>query len=710
IGADSLPFVYFSIALGMIGASSLVLYSLRKTSPYRILTIAMAFGVLTCSVSAWVLLGDPPTFFWYGMKVASRMFFAVMVAVSWTFTDQYHDLQDAKRVYSIYSSAYFFGMILAGTAINLFFHVIGAFGLLCLAAASILAGLIEARGIAKKTHAIHDDSSEGVFSGSRDSFASVVRLIVRSSFTIVLLLLSLFIQLLLTVTEFNYMQSFGHAFRSIPNGEAEIAAFLGKCRATIAFCNIAIGFFLYNRFVRRAGLNNVILVTPLFFFAVYAGWVFSEGIGFAILGLIACDGILFTVEDNCFNLLSNAVPPKLKSKVRIINDSYFEHTGMLLSALLLFAIQGESRWLGLGLTLCALIFAAIIRSIYSSAILSNLKDNAIHFERKLKGWLILMTRREKKEAEKEILSALQAPSEEMQLLAIDALLDLQDPAVLPEILQVGRRFGTLSKIHLLKLFDTSPFAAASRVMEAIDLWVKESESPELEKWANLYLAKRGFLHPEKVEKDLDHSDLIMRGAAILTLQTSLANSSLDYAALNRTLALKKIDLMLKSNRIDEISIALDILAESNSSEVAEKALPFLSYEATVVKRSAAHLFAKIADKKLSRHAPRLIEELEAARDHIFRLHLIDALGKIADSTTVKDMLLASIHFRPSERRRTEAIIAQMGLKIVPLLLSVTKDISLPDRARILAGKILGRLSGAQLQANLIDILDIEIER
>ena len=297
IGADSLPFVYFSIALGMIGASSLVLYSLRKTSPYRILTIAMAFGVLTCSVSAWVLLGDPPTFFWYGMKVASRMFFAVMVAVSWTFTDQYHDLQDAKRVYSIYSSAYFFGMILAGTAINLFFHVIGAFGLLCLAAASILAGLIEARGIAKKTHAIHDDSSEGVFSGSRDSFASVVRLIVRSRFTIVLLLLSLFIQLLLTVTEFNYMQSFGHAFRSIPNGEAEIAAFLGKCRATIAFCNIAIGFFLYNRFVRRAGLNNVILVTPLFFFAVYAGWVFSEGIGFAILGLIAFDGILFSFQN-----------------------------------------------------------------------------------------------------------------------------------------------------------------------------------------------------------------------------------------------------------------------------------------------------------------------------------------------------------------------------------------------------------------------------
>ena len=52
----------------------------------------------------------------------------------------------------------------------------------------------------------------------------------------------------------------------------------------------------------------------------------------------------------------------------------------------------------------------------------------------------------------------------------------------------------------------------------------------------------------------------------------------------------------------------------------------------------------------------------------------------------------------------------MGLKIVPLLLALTQDLALPERARILAGKVLGRLALPQLQANLIDILDIEIER
>lgn len=710
IGAASLPSVYLSIALGMITVSSLVLYSLRVTSPYRILTTAMVLGVCICIGSALFVGASPPVWFWYAMKIASRMFFAVMIACSWTFTDQYHDLQDAKRVYSLYSAAYFFGTILSGTAINLFLDKIGFSGLLLCAAGSITCALFEARGIAHKAKAVHDDTMEGVFSGSRDSFSSVVRLITRSRFAIVLLCLSLFVQLLITVTEFNYMESFGRFFHSsdLPTGEGQIAEFLGKCRALISLCNIVFGVFFYGRFVRKMGLNNALLITPLFFVGVYSGWVFHDAMGFAILGLVAVDGILFTVEDNCFNLLSNAVPTKLKSKVRIINDSFFEPIGMLLSSLLLFGLSEGSRWLGLILTLIVLLLALTIRTIYSNALILNLKDNALHFERKLKSWLASFTRREQKEAKKDILEALRSPSEETQLLAIESLLELGDS--LPQVLLVAKRFGTVSKIHFLRLLEGSSFDNDSRVIELVDRWTDENESPELAKWANLYLAKRGLHHPEKAEDDLDDPDLFLRGAAILTMKKSLANQSLDYAALNRTIAAKKLDLMLKSSRIDEISMGLDILSDENSVEAAEKALPFLSHEAILVKRAAARCVAKSASKKIARHAPRIIEELEAARDNQFRLSLLDALGKIADSTTTKEILLASVHFRPNERRRTEEIIVQQGLKIVPLLLTLTKDIALPERARILAGKILGRLALPQLQANLIDILDIEIER
>ncbi|MES2273785.1 MAG: hypothetical protein V4487_06300, partial [Chlamydiota bacterium] len=75
----------------------------------------------------------------------------------------------------------------------------------------------------------------------------------------------------------------------------------------------------------------------------------------------------------------------------------------------------------------------------------NLKDNALHFERKLKGWLASLTRREQKEAKKDILEALRSPSEETQLLSIQSLLGLEESSAIGQILQFAKRFGTLSK-------------------------------------------------------------------------------------------------------------------------------------------------------------------------------------------------------------------------------------------------------------------------
>lgn len=670
----------------------------------------MVVGASICITSSIVINTEPPIWFWYGIKIASKMFFAVMTACSWTFTDQYHDLQDAKRVYSIYSAAYFFGTIIAGTAINLLLDKVGVSTLLLMAATSIGFALFEARGIAHNTKAVHDDTVEGVFSGSRDTFSSLIRLIVRSRFTIVLLLLSLMLQLMLTVTEFNYMETFGNVFKSSSGeiNEGAIAQFLGKCRALISTCNIIVGVFFYGRVVRRMGLNNIILVTPLFFVGVYSGWIMHDAIWLAVLGLIAGDGVLFTIEDNCFNLLSNAVPSKLKSKVRIINDFFFEPIGMLLSALLLFAISHASRPLGMILSLITLTLAIIIKAIYSKAIMLNLKDHALHFERKIKGWIHSMTRRDQKENKRDVLEALRSPSEETQLLAIETLFNLsENPS---QIYAVAKRFTPGSKVQFLNLLDSSPFGNDSNFLEMIDFWADENESEDLAKRSYLYLAKRGLLNPEKLEDDLDHPDPYLRAAAILTMKNSITNQSLDYAALNRTIASKKLDLMLKSKNADEIVLGLKLLSEEDSIEAAEKALSFLSSEIIIIKRAAAQSISKLANKNLSRHAFKLLEELEESRDNIFRLSILDALGKIADSTTTKEILLASMNFRPNERRKAEEVLSQMGLKIVPLLISYTKDIALPERARVLAGKILGRLALPQLQANLLDILDIEIER
>lgn len=707
IGPASLPTVYFTIALSLFIVSSIVLYSLRVTSPYRIMVVALSLGALICITTAFLVDSPLPDSFWYGLKIASRLFFSVMLATAWTFMDQYHDLQDAKRIYAIYGAAFFLGTILSGTAISLLLDFTGFAAIFALAACSIGFAIVEIHSIVRTVKAIPDDTVEGVLSGSRDTLPSLWQLVFRSRFVIVLLLLWLFNQLIWTTTEVNYMKSMALHLNGASKGQ--IAEFLGKCRASISFFNILIAAFIFSRAIRRAGVQNIVLITPLFYLFLYGAWVWHDSMTLAVLGLVAVDGIMYVIDDNCSNLLSNAVPAKLKSRVRILSASFCEPVGMLLSSTLLLCLDGASKWLGLVLVLATLTLTLIIRALYSQSILTNLKDNAVHFERKLQNWVSSWTRREQKEAKKDILQALSPNrAEEIQLLAIASLFQLNENP--PQAIQAAQRLSVVSKIKYLRLLEKSSFGTDPQVIEMIDSWTDENESPELAKWAFLYLAKKGLQHPEKAEDDLDDPDLFLRGAAILTMKKSLANQSLDYAALNRTIAAKKLDLMLKSERIDEISLGLDILSEENHPEAFERALPFLSHDALLVKRAAGRCIAKLADRKQARFAPRLLDELESSRDNSFRLSILNALGKIADSTTTKEILLASVYFRPNERRKTEEILAFMGLKIVPLLLTLTKDISLPDRARILAGKILGRLALPQLQANLIDILDIEIER
>src|SRR4029077_18740293 len=87
-----------------------------------------------------------------------------------------------------------------------------------------------------------------------------------------------------------------------------------------------------------------------------------------------------------------------------------------------------------------------------------------------------------------------------------------------------------------------------------------------------------------------------------------------------------------------------------------------------------------------------------------------ALEKVNDSSLVNDIIQASLQFRPNEQRLTEEVIYKMGLRTVPTLLSITRDTQVPDRCRLLAGGILGRLALPQLRANLFDIIRQEIER
>jgi hypothetical protein len=136
----------------------------------------------------------------------------------------------------------------------------------------------------------------------------------------------------------------------------------------------------------------------------------------------------------------------------------------------------------------------------------------------------------------------------------------------------------------------------------------------------------------------------------------------------------------------------------------------LKHPSPRVLRAAMLSIAELADAEDKVHIQLLLSQLSQTSDHQTRMACLRAIAKMCDSTHVRDIILSSLHFRPNERRLTEAIIIAMGLRTVPTLLIITKDQSLHDRCRMIAGRILGRLALPQLQANLYSVISTEIER
>ena len=131
IGAAFLPNTYLCTAVTMMCVSCVYLYFLRFVPPYRIMIVIMSIAAISYSGIAIALLSSPPLWFWYFLKIFSRTCEASLLACFWMFLDQYHDLQDAKRLFGVYNAAYFLGFIISGTLINQFYEQIIEFLIGC---------------------------------------------------------------------------------------------------------------------------------------------------------------------------------------------------------------------------------------------------------------------------------------------------------------------------------------------------------------------------------------------------------------------------------------------------------------------------------------------------------------------------------------------------------------------------------------------------
>lgn len=716
IGSDSLPTAYSMTAIGLMITATFLLYSVHVVTPHRIFVTILGAACLFYSfICVCLLLDVSSSYLWFILKVCSYLLFSVVITSFWLFVDQYYHLQDAKRLFGLFSSSIFIGA--AGTGLLLRSAVMDSHHLVMVILTLLLCALVTTQIISKQIDQVHDDSApEGNSGISWHSLRQLVRSILTSRFTILLLCINLLTQILLVITEYNVLSDFqarfavGTAIDPDDATEAQLTIFMGQWVAIISICNLLFGLFVYGRLIRRFGVTMLVFSTPLILLVTFSGWISSHLLLFPIMGYFVVEGTLIVIDDSNFALLLNAVPQKVKYKIRVIIESFFEPVGMLASSLLLTFFADSSKILGLVLSLLAIVVALGLRKQYLGALFRNLSDNAILFTKQGKDWLLEMKPKDQKAAEIHLLAILKQGDVRAKAFACEGLFDFEDESVLKQMLKIVDKSSVKSKIVFLHELQKSIFTQSSIVIDQILLWLREERDFELKSALHLYLAKLGLLHPERVFQDLQGDNLELRGAAIIALKTSLANQTPSIAAYNRTLAAQELELLLDSDDEQEVCMGIAILGIEELPGNVEILLPLIKSSLPKVAHDAAIALANIIDKQSQRHASELVAQLTKSTDNEYRLAILKALGEVGDSTVIKEIILSSIHFRPNERRLTERIIAKMGLRTVPALLGIVKDSSWHDRCRMLAGRILAQIALPQLQANLYEIINTEIER
>lgn len=727
VGSESLPTVYSITACLMMLLATSMLRAFNAISIERIFNIALASGITFYALAYCCLLTDfctSSSWFWFVIVIAASVFYDVTATCLWTYIDQFYHLQDAKRLCCVFTSSLFLGTTMCGLIMHLgwfsFQHVVlGIVILLAIAMYGI-------KYISRVLKPVYDESAiEADNSQEGAPLKLIFKSVLRSPFTLLLMSATLLSDLLYTITEFSYLSAFDNYFDSPTNlaaagGEeqAALTQFLGGIVGSVGLFNLVSGLFLYSFLVRRFGVNNIALCIPMTLLVTFGGWLFSPSLIFPVMGFLVFEGLVYTIDDNNRSLLLNAVPQKLKYKVRLLMDAFCEPIGVLLSSFMITYIPLDSKILGLMLTIVAVSIALGIRRGYLKAIYLNLAENGFHFQRTLLDWFGTMSPKEKKAAEQRLISLSREKTPDLQLSALTGLLGFQETRMLSKVLQQADALDSNTKVSFLDALSKSSFPKDLRVIDMLYNWLQSSPEPRLASAILFYLAKEGLLSPEQAIHDLESSDLVRRGAAILAWRKVVAHPEkpppypqmTTPTSQGQTLAANCLNALLASQNEDEICMGLVLLGQTGEPCHVEQVTPFITHESLKVARQAANAIALIATPDTLTCAPLLVTQLTRSSDSELRQACLRAIGKMQNPLLAAEVIFSSIHFRPNERRLTEELLYEVGEVLIPTLLSITQNTAQHDRCRILAGRILGRLDPDLLRSHLYDLVNTEIDR
>lgn len=708
LGAHHLPTSYIVSGLVMCLLSITLLRTINRYSSEIIFIFFFAFSSLSylTFIFAFPEASLSSVFFVFVYKTFSDVLFMAFTLCFWNYIDQFYDMQDAKRVYCFFNSAILLGTACGGALISEGLDFLGMKGLfyiilLCLLTSALLFFQSSKRFKTLPSEEIHEDIQSS-YVGSIKRF---LKEIVKSPFSVAFALSFLVSQILLILTTYGYMDAFENFFSTSPYPEGALTAFLGTCTFWVAIANMIFGLFFYSRLIRFSGVNNIILITPLVLTGLYFSWSFSSIFILAIIGLFIVEGIWFSIDENTCNLLVNVVPAKIKRQVRVAIESFFEPIGMTLCGLALLIMQGFdvlhfSAYLGLALSLIFVFLTFYIRKKYKSAVIYNLSASAINFKKSTKEWLDELTPKDRQKAHFHFLCLLRNTDEEAQIFAFKALLNFNDPKLLPHLVNHLDRYSIRVRVLAIKAIERSPFITHKKVIERMLFYLKSHRHPEMMKIAYSYLARQKKLSIQDAYSVLSSGSPKLKSAGVLALMQSTNPPHAIKDLLNQ---------MLISSNEYELSKGLEILGFMKDEKSLTLLMKHLDHPSKIVFRSAASAIANRASIKNSHLSKKLIPYLSKVNDIEARLFLIHSIQKFNDPFIIHDLICSRKYFLPKENRMIEEYISSLGGKAIPKLLKILMDSSKPHIYRVRAGRILSLINFPLLRKTIKSLLNTEIQ-
>ncbi len=334
LGAERLPEAFIVAALATVAGSLLYAWRVGVARNDELFGWMLAgSAALLAAATPAAARGDPRALI--ALFCAFYLTQAVFLNHFWTFSGDYFDTLTSKRLFPVFTVGASVGGLLGGLAAALGSRALGAASLiagwaLLLACAALLLRLAR-RPLRRWGPLELTESDETSMQGLRAA-GSHLR---RTRFGRWLVLSSLGMVLALFIAQYLYSDLFAAAF---PRPE-ELAMFLALYLALTNLVEIALELWVTPWLIRRFGVPSAQLAHPLLMMASFGALAFRHGLATGVAARVARELVDNAVAQPIRSLVYNALPARLRGRIRAALEGVVMYAGMAAAGVLLLVLE-----------------------------------------------------------------------------------------------------------------------------------------------------------------------------------------------------------------------------------------------------------------------------------------------------------------------------------------------------------------------------------